>query len=993
MVVTIIAEESSFRFRSDAFRPSKRKSTVRTTRTATRTATRTTRKRQTRRTTKKKTSCTYDDRHDDEAESSSIDDEEERHAQSSGILHCQRLSPRRQQHFAWLSSYSTGIVPTMDHLSATHGYRRDDDDEEEEEKEERDERITFLPYSSKKKWEKTYPMARICVQCDKRGKLKVLGDCGHHDGEGGDREDGGETSEGKTKKKNEGLRSTGRTSLPSGRLSDDERRILHEEVCIYLAWLCRELSDLELSDRAANSATSANRASHGSCDDDGNDNDNDTTIPKEGRGKKTARTPPKSHNLGIAHGDLRRLVDDVAATLKVYSSDVVDSLLKAYDDDNKIVVEATKDATPSDTATAIHANSTDASNAAADDSTGSNPSTSHRTTATVTPSATTSTTTMATATPTAPPPMLESLLLAPLNDECRKPHRRDYLKQQRLRLRQQQQRQHRERLKQQRQRQKQLEQQQQKQSPRQPQQPQHQRPQQPARKRPRTSKQQTNATFSELYQKLLAYRSRHGHTNVPTKNNRNKRRKSNTNNTNSRNESNIDENNNANNTKESQQQQQNPNSNSNSNSNSNLDPDPDLDQDRLGYWVYRLRRKRRLIEETTGKTHMEDHERDGIVDSEFLSEERIRMLDDLGFTWRFVTRSWEENFETLKKFIEEHGHSCVPRKHEIGEWVHGQRRQWAKNDPKFLNGRAKKLEEIGFEFKPPPRPHLGNASFVGHSNWEYRISQIKEYKLIHGNLNVPTPDQFSVHDDPQTLEFYNWFNRLQTEYVAFRNGRTRKYLNEERVQQLIALGCQFRAPQHRMPDDDMPIADISCDARIEQLLAYRAEMGHLKICPSYRLFGNLGGWAEAISTKYRNWKEGKEHCSAEMVKKFERLAEIGFEFDVVREQKKRTWEDNFNKLLEYKRQTGHTVIPTKLKSDMKLGVWANIQRAEYDKMCRGVPSKLTQERLDRLSELRDSYNLYCDCDTCMLSLFLPCCYQLRLDSIGWASNRETWVDI
>mmetsp|Transcript_20120 Transcript_20120/g.42388 ORF Transcript_20120/g.42388 Transcript_20120/m.42388 type:complete len:673 (-) Transcript_20120:1256-3274(-) len=663
MVVTIIAEESSFRFRSDAFRPSKRKSTVRTTRTATRTATRTTRKRQTRRTTKKKTSCTYDDRYDDEAESSSIDDEEERHAQSSGILHCQRLSPRRQQHFAWLSSYSTGIVPTMDHLSATHGYRRDDDDEEEEEKEERDERITFLPYSSKKKWEKTYPMARICVQCDKRGKLKVLGDCGHHDGEGGDREDGGETSEGKTKKKNEGLRSTGRTSLPSGRLSDDERRILHEEVCIYLAWLCRELSDLELSDRAANSATSANRASHGSCDDDGNDNDNDTTIPKEGRGKKTARTPPKSHNLGIAHGDLRRLVDDVAATLKVYSSDVVDSLLKAYDDDNKIVVEATKDATPSDTATAIHANSTDASNAAADDSTGSNPSTSHRTTATVTPSATTSTTTMATATPTAPPPMLESLLLAPLNDECRKPHRRDYLKQQRLRLRQQQQRQHRERLKQQRQRQKQLEQQQQKQSPRQPQQPQHQRPQQPARKRPRTSKQQTNATFSELYQKLLAYRSRHGHTNVPTKNNRNKRRKSNTNNTNSRNESNIDENNNANNTKESQQQQ-NPNSNSNSNSNSNLDPDPDLDQDRLGYWVYRLRRKRRLIEETTGKTHMEDHERDGIVDSEFLSEERIRMLDDLGFTWRFVTRSWEENFETLKKFIEEHGHSCV-RKYPI----------------------------------------------------------------------------------------------------------------------------------------------------------------------------------------------------------------------------------------------------------------------------------------------------------------------------------------
>lgn len=57
---------------------------------------------------------------------------------------------------------------------------------------------------------------------------------------------------------------------------------------------------------------------------------------------------------------------------------------------------------------------------------------------------------------------------------------------------------------------------------------------------------------------------------------------------------------------------------------------------------------------------------------QYLDDEKVRRLDEIGFTWAFkkVTKSWEERFEDLVQFRSENGHCNVPRGFgSLGEWV------------------------------------------------------------------------------------------------------------------------------------------------------------------------------------------------------------------------------------------------------------------------------------------------------------------------------------
>lgn len=68
-----------------------------------------------------------------------------------------------------------------------------------------------------------------------------------------------------------------------------------------------------------------------------------------------------------------------------------------------------------------------------------------------------------------------------------------------------------------------------------------------------------------------------------------------------------------------------------------------------------------------------------------LTQERIGLLNDLGFTWTIRSRdtfgeSWNSRFEDLREFRRIHGHCNVPSKYaenpELGIWVGTQRTQY-----------------------------------------------------------------------------------------------------------------------------------------------------------------------------------------------------------------------------------------------------------------------------------------------------------------------------
>ena len=113
------------------------------------------------------------------------------------------------------------------------------------------------------------------------------------------------------------------------------------------------------------------------------------------------------------------------------------------------------------------------------------------------------------------------------------------------------------------------------------------------------------------------------------------------------------------------------------------------DNKALGKWVGNQRTQYRLRRE--GK-------------HSFLTEERIKLLEDLGFEWSPQDNSWNDLHRLLVEYEAEHGNCLVPQHYPdnkaLGKWVDKQRTQYrlrreGKQTP-LTEDRIKLLDEVGF---------------------------------------------------------------------------------------------------------------------------------------------------------------------------------------------------------------------------------------------------------------------------------------------------------
>jgi superfamily II DNA or RNA helicase len=86
---------------------------------------------------------------------------------------------------------------------------------------------------------------------------------------------------------------------------------------------------------------------------------------------------------------------------------------------------------------------------------------------------------------------------------------------------------------------------------------------------------------------------------------------------------------------------------------------------------------------------------------ERVSDDRIKRLNDLGFSWDPYAEAWNRRFAALVKYKTEHGHCNVPKrdpKHgQLGRWVSEQR--VAKRRGELSEARMVQLDRIGFEWE------------------------------------------------------------------------------------------------------------------------------------------------------------------------------------------------------------------------------------------------------------------------------------------------------
>ena len=167
---------------------------------------------------------------------------------------------------------------------------------------------------------------------------------------------------------------------------------------------------------------------------------------------------------------------------------------------------------------------------------------------------------------------------------------------------------------------------------------------------------------------------------------------------------------------------------------------------KLGLWVRNQRAMyNRLMNMDSNVPNSPDG--DGFTYN-FLTEERIQLLNDVGFCWDVQEENWIEHFEKLLRFKEEHGFADVPSRYRhdpaLSRWVQEQRR----NKESLTPERLKRLDELGFVW--------GNKNDL---HWTKNYDAICEFKRKYDTCSVP-----AHYDDYQ---LYNWVNNTRRKCKTF----------------------------------------------------------------------------------------------------------------------------------------------------------------------------------------------------------------------------------
>ncbi len=310
---------------------------------------------------------------------------------------------------------------------------------------------------------------------------------------------------------------------------------------------------------------------------------------------------------------------------------------------------------------------------------------------------------------------------------------------------------------------------------------------------------------------------------------------------------------------------------------------------RLGVWLVNIRKCRQ-----SG------------VRSEYLTEERVSLLDELGMIWDQPDYIWSRNFGAAMEYHRLHGDLDVPTKGivngvKLGLWIRSLRTMYKNNVLTLSADQIAQLNALGMCWQDK------NAA-----RWEMGYEAAKAYAEAHGDLIVPASYKEGVYP------LGTW---LIHQRVLCRDGK----LSPERIEKLDGLGMKWadRPAKHR--------ADVweSCYALAKQ---FHADHGHIQIPPDYRVADvALGKWLEEQKQIVRGKKANKA-LSQEQMHQFEAL---GMDW---RSKSDQVWDARCEELTAWCHTHGSTSVP----QGTPLSNWLNTQRRKYKQ------GKLTKRQIEKL---------------------------------------------
>lgn len=137
-----------------------------------------------------------------------------------------------------------------------------------------------------------------------------------------------------------------------------------------------------------------------------------------------------------------------------------------------------------------------------------------------------------------------------------------------------------------------------------------------------------------------------------------------------------------------------------------------------------------------------------------LNNEKIELLDKIGFIWDAYEEHWKKRYDELKKYKKRFGHCNVSNGESdkdyrgLAEWVSDQRINFRKQSPFLTPERIKKLSLLGFSWTPPFKH--------GEQN------MLNDLKRLQTLLNkTPSVLDIEKYGKYNILSYYNHFGNIR----------------------------------------------------------------------------------------------------------------------------------------------------------------------------------------------------------------------------------------
>ncbi len=303
--------------------------------------------------------------------------------------------------------------------------------------------------------------------------------------------------------------------------------------------------------------------------------------------------------------------------------------------------------------------------------------------------------------------------------------------------------------------------------------------------------------------------------------------------------------------------------------------------------------------------------------SAYLTEERIKLLDEIGMVWDVPDYLFEKNYSALLDYYKENGNVDVPSYYvtadglRLGTWVFNirSRRKGFGQGAELSKEQIKWLDELGFSWEGKFR-----------NTWDKSYEAACKYKKKYGDLKIPV-----AYKTDDGIKLGVWIRRQID---------AREKLPKEKKEKLLALGVSFEKTD-------------AWEEKFALLKRYYEEHGDLKIPADYVVNGVwLARWLTEQKARLNGTSTGrsgkKKTLTEEQAKK---LMSLGIQKNVLNNDI--LWQEQYVCAKEFFEKNGHLNIPKNYVSEngKSVGRWLAIQRKYKN------DGKLSDERIALLDEI------------------------------------------